>query len=155
MDHSVLSVCAISMVKPLHSDLVSCGTCPLIDSFIVLKKSRQSFDPITLALRSGTGRAGLLYCIPSLFQKRRGKWCCERIGTLTDCNTPVSHCARRFLLSDRLKRLLGFRIEKGVQHRDSSIELLLCRRTTGNGEVYLTKITAEIMSGVFILSLQE
>jgi hypothetical protein len=127
----------------------------LIYSFIVLKENRQSFDPITLALRSGTGRTSLLYCIPSLLQKRRGKWRCEGIGTLTDCDTPVSHCARRFLLRDRLKSFLGFRIEKGVQHRDSSIELLLCRRTTGNGEVYLAEITAEIMSGVFVLSLQE
>jgi hypothetical protein len=54
-----------------------------------------------------------------------------------------------------LEGFLGLRIKKGMQHGDRAIELLLCGRTARNVEVNLAEVSAEVVSGMFVLTLQK
>src|SRR5262249_14907467 len=141
----------VPVVQTRHRRFVSCRARSLIHGLILLEENGQGFDPVALTLRFRSGGPSLLDGFPALLQKRGSKWRRQWIRSLTDGNAPVRHRARWLLLRYGLERLLGLRVEKGMQHCHSAIELLLRSGAAGDGEVDLAEVACIVVADVFVL----
>ena len=136
VENGRLRIIRISLHQRFHRPFVGEPALRLIDLVVVLVVRLDRGEPVALAFGLGADRLTLFHRLKSVLQNR----CCQRqnqwIGTVADCDAPVSDGALRIGGSGFGKGLDAVRIEERMHHREAAVELLLRLRRARRLEVH-------------------